>query len=110
MSGTYDIIGSDNGLAPGRRQAIIWTNAVILLIQTLGTNSNKISIETLTFWFKKKNLKVLSEKWRPFCLGPNVLYKVFIIRFWFFPSVSQHESISVTNPGVMFELLHAVFY
>ena len=26
------IIGSDNGLSPGRRQAIIWTNAEILLI------------------------------------------------------------------------------
>ena len=23
----YSIIGSDNGLSPGRRQAIIWTNA-----------------------------------------------------------------------------------
>ena len=30
------IIGSDNDLAPGRRQAIIWTNAGILLIQYLG--------------------------------------------------------------------------
>ena len=28
------IIGSDNGLSPGRRQAIIWTNAGILLIWT----------------------------------------------------------------------------
>ena len=28
------IIGSDNGLSPGRRQAIIWTNAGILLIGT----------------------------------------------------------------------------
>ena len=28
------IIGSDNGLLPGRHQAIIWTNAGILLIQT----------------------------------------------------------------------------
>ena len=27
------IIGSDNGLAPGRHQAIIWTNAAILLIE-----------------------------------------------------------------------------
>ena len=26
------VIGSDNGLSPGRRQAIIWTNAGILLI------------------------------------------------------------------------------
>ena len=27
------IIGSDNGLSPGRRQAIIWTNAAILSIR-----------------------------------------------------------------------------
>ena len=27
-----NIIGSDNGLSPGRRQAIIWTNAGMLLI------------------------------------------------------------------------------
>ena len=26
------IIGSDNGLSPGQRQAIIWTNAGIMLI------------------------------------------------------------------------------
>ena len=31
------IIGSDNGLSPGRRQAIIWTSAGILLTGTLGT-------------------------------------------------------------------------
>ena len=31
------IIDSDNGLSPGRRQAIIWTNAGILLIEPLGT-------------------------------------------------------------------------
>ena len=30
--GELTIIGSDNGLSPGRRQAIIWTNAGILLI------------------------------------------------------------------------------
>ena len=32
------IIGSDNDLSPGRRQAIIWTNDGILLIRTLLTN------------------------------------------------------------------------
>ena len=31
------IIGSDNGLAPGWRQAIIWINTGILLIGPLGT-------------------------------------------------------------------------
>ena len=39
------IIGSDNGLAPDRRQAIIWTNAEILLIGPLGTNNSDILIE-----------------------------------------------------------------
>ena len=36
------VIGSDNGLSPGRRQAIIWTNAGILLIGPLGTNFSEI--------------------------------------------------------------------
>ena len=39
------IIGSDNGLSLGRRQAIIWTNAGILFIGPLGTNFGEISIE-----------------------------------------------------------------
>ena len=34
--GNLTIIGSDNGLSPGRRQAIIWTNAGISLIGPLG--------------------------------------------------------------------------
>ena len=38
------IIGSDNGLSPGRRQAIIWTNTGILLIGPLGTNISEILI------------------------------------------------------------------
>ena len=66
-------IGSDNGLSPGRRQAIIWANAGILLIGPLETNFSEILIETCTFSFKKMHLKMLSGKWRPFCLGLNVL-------------------------------------
>ena len=38
------IIGSDNGLSPDRRQAIIWTSAGILLIGPLGTNFGEIFI------------------------------------------------------------------
>ena len=67
------IIASDNGLSPGRRQAIIWTNAGILLIRNLGTNFGEILIEIITFSFKKMRLKVSSAKRRPFCLGLNVL-------------------------------------
>ena len=40
--GNLTIIGSDNGLLPGWRQAIIWTNAGILLIGPLGTNFSEI--------------------------------------------------------------------
>ena len=67
------IIDSDNGLSPERRLAIIWTNAGILLIGPLGTNFSEILIEILTFSFKKMRLKMSSAKWRPFCLGLNVL-------------------------------------
>ena len=47
------IIGSDNGLSPGRRQAIIWTIAGILWIGPLGTNFSEILIEIYTFSFRK---------------------------------------------------------
>ena len=67
------IIGSYNGLSPGRRQAITWTNAGILLIRPLGTKFNEILIQIHTFSFKEMHLKMLSGKWRPFCLGLNVL-------------------------------------
>ena len=71
------IIGSENGLSPGRRQAILWTNAGISLIRPLGTNFNEILIEILIFLFKEMRLKVSSAKWRPFCLGLNVLITLF---------------------------------
>ena len=56
-----------------QRQAIIRTNAGILLIRPLGTNLSEILINILIFSFKKMRLKVLSAKRRPFCLGLNVL-------------------------------------
>ena len=71
--GKLTVIASDNGLSPERRQAIIWTNAGILLIGPLGTNFSEISIEIQTFLFKKMHLKISSAKWRPFCLGLYVL-------------------------------------
>ena len=71
--GKLTIIGSDNDLSPDRRQAIIWTNAGLLLIGPPGTNISEILIEILIFSFKKMRLKVSSAKRRPFCLGLNVL-------------------------------------
>ena len=71
--GKLIIIGSDNGLSPGRRQAIIWTNAGMWSIGPLRTNFSEISIEINIFSFKKTRLKMLSAKWRLFCLGLNEL-------------------------------------
>ena len=67
------IIGSDNGLSPDRHQAIIWTNAGIFFIEPWGTNFNEISIKIQPFSQKKMALNMSSGKWRPFCLGLNVL-------------------------------------
>ena len=78
--GKQTIIVSDNGSSPGRRQAIIWTNAGILLIGPLGTNFSEILIEILIFPFKKIHLNMSSAKWRPFCLDLNALTDVKIYR------------------------------
>ena len=86
--GNLTIIGSDNGLSPGRRQAIIRTNAGILLIGPLGTNFTEISIGIQTFSFKKMHLKTSSTKWRPFSLGLNVLS----------PASVKFQTIYFVNP------------
>ena len=67
------IIGSDNGSSPGRCEVIIWTNAEILLNQSLETNFSEIWSKIQTFSFKKMLLKTSSAKWRPSCLGLSVL-------------------------------------
>ena len=63
-------------MLPGRHQAIIWTNAGILLIGLLGTNFSEILIEIHTFSLKKMCLKTSSGKWHPLCLSINVLTKI----------------------------------
>ena len=74
----FTIIGSDNGLSPSRRQAIIWTNAGVLLIRPSGTNFSEILIEIDVFSFKNMHLKMSSAKWRPFRLGLNVLIPAYL--------------------------------
>ena len=95
------IIGSDNGLSPGRRQAIIWTNAGILLIGPLRTNFSEIFIEMHTFSFKNMWLKMSSAKWQPFCLGLNVLindtYERTTFSFRSYMSFWRHINITCDN-------------
>ena len=64
--GYLTIIDSDNGFSPGRRQAIIWTDAGIFLIGPLGTNFGESLVEIHTFSFKQMHLKMSSRKWRQF--------------------------------------------
>ena len=73
------IIGSDNGLSPGRRQAIIWTSDGILLIGPLRTNFSEILIGIRTFSFRKMHLKMSSAEWRPFFLGLNELNRYLYV-------------------------------
>ena len=84
--GILTSIGSDNGLSPGRRQVIIWTNAGILLIEPLETNFSEILIRIPAFSFKKMHLKMSSANWRPFFLGLNVLNFFFMFLFQMRPS------------------------
>ena len=123
--GKQTIIGSDNGLSPGRRQAIIWTNGGILLIRSLGTNFSEILSKNHTFSFKKMLLKTSSAKWRPSWLGLNVLFyichccivwqvtldhdilrlhwteaiynKMQMLTFWWFSSLAALEVVRMTT-------------
>ena len=44
-NGQQATIGSDNGLAPNRRQAIFWTNAGLLLNGPIGSNFSQLLIK-----------------------------------------------------------------
>ena len=71
--GKIIIIGSDNGLSPDRRQAIIWTNAGLLSIEPLQTYFSENLIKIQPFSLKKMHVKMSSAKWPPSCLGLNLL-------------------------------------
>ena len=102
------IIGPDNGLSPGQRQSIIWTNAEILLIRPLETNFNEILIEIYTSSFRKTHLKMSSGKWRPFCLGLNVL-RVLLTVAWQTLSVYRTQwSLVILGQHYRFVIIDAL--
>ena len=71
---SYATIESDNGLPPVRQQAIIETNAGLLIIRPLGRNLCEILIKkSKTISFKKIHLKMSSAKCRPFPLDLDML-------------------------------------
>ena len=66
------IIGSNSG----RRQAIVWTNAGMLLIGPLGTNFSEMLSEISISSLKKIRLKISSAECCLFRLGLNVLIHI----------------------------------
>ena len=71
------IIGSDDGLSSGRRQAITWNDAGILLVRTLGTNFSEILCEIHTFLFKKNAFEFVIRK-----LSGNVVKDRWTLGLW----------------------------
>ena len=67
------IIGSDNGLSPGRHQAIIWTKAGMLLNGPLATNFSESLIQNSQIFIQEYAFESVVYKWWLFCLGLNVL-------------------------------------
>ena len=63
------VIGSDNGLSPGRLQAIIWTNAALLLIGPLWTNFSDILNKIHQFSFTNMLQKTSSRNGGHFVQG-----------------------------------------
>ena len=90
------IIGSDNGLSPGRRQAIIWTNDGILLIRTFRTHFSEIVSEIHIFSFKKMYFKMSSGKWQP-SDSASITQPHWVNVHWFHPTnpalSMQHVSV-----------------
>ena len=71
--GKLTIIGSDNGLSPGRRQAIIWTNAGILLIRPLGIKLQWNFNRNSNIFIQENALENVVCQMASICLGLNVL-------------------------------------
>ena len=69
-------IGSDNGLSPGRRQAIIWTNVGMLInIGPLGTKPSKIFVKILYIAIQENGFE-------------NIVWKMAAILSW--PQCVKH--------------------
>ena len=67
------IVGSDNDLSPGRRQAIICTNDGILLIRPVGTNFNELLSSKFKYFHRRKYAlkycQILPISPRPQCVN-----------------------------------------
>ena len=108
------ITGSDNGLSPGRRQAIMWTNAGILLIGPLGKFNQNSNISIHENAIESVVCEMAAILSRPLCV--NNTPALFQIMAWRRPGnkplsepmmVSLLTHICVTRPQWVNTTLHA---
>ena len=85
-------------MAPGQHQAIIETNAGLLLFGPLGTNVSEILIGIQIALFNKMHLKMASGKLLPFCFNLNVLMLAYIgswiwlVIYWLYKAYMMLQS------------------
>ena len=70
-------IGSDNSFSPGRRQAIIWPNAELLLIRTLGTNFSEMFNRNSNIFIQENVFENVVCEMSSICLGLDVITKEY---------------------------------
>ena len=90
--GKLNIIASDNGLSPRRRQAIIWTNAGILLIKTFRNKLQWNCIQKSNIFIQGNAFENVVCEMAAICLGLNVLTAPVMYIFYKFP-------LAITEPG-----------
>ena len=95
--------GSDNGLSPGRRQAIIWARARILLIGPLGTNFSEIVIGIQTFCIQENAFEDVVGKMAAI-LSRSKSVKSACSRSLTYSSLSVLTSNQSINAGQWFSL------
>ena len=84
------VIGPDNGLSPGRRQAIIWTNAGLLLIWPLGTNLSDILLEVQKYT-RGQRYGISTTKWH---LREFDQYLLFLV----ICSIAKRNTVDLIDP------------
>ena len=104
------IIGSDRGLFPSWHQAIIWTNAWILLIWPCGTYFNGFFEQYSYISIQENALENVVWKWQPFSLALNVLtnhtYHSFVTQLTSVGYDNAYQQLSRSLPGWKYYQMH----
>ena len=88
------IIGSDNGLLPGWRQAIIGTNAGILLIGPYGTNFSEIFNQNSNIFIHENEFESVVCKMAAI-LSPPLCVKILIYQWFSIPEPSVYSYFNI---------------